>query len=125
MAKPLSKDDRGVTKEHNAGARKEAIKNALQEMRTHDLAIAAALDKYVEPYRAMKRDIKKRLRDDFNITAKQFNARYNLFKLEADAQAAQDDITLDVIREFYEVAPVGGVVDLVTAAEEAAKREKP
>jgi hypothetical protein len=50
-----------------------------------------------------------------------FTARYYSYKIEREAAANGDQVTMDVIRELYEVLPVGGTVDLVEAVNAAAQ----
>ncbi len=116
-----AKSAEGTTNaEHNVANRNEQLTDALSEMYAIDVQVAAALEKHVAPLRAQKTDIKSRLNKDLNITATVFNARYLPYKLEAQARAAQDDATLDNLRELFEVSPVGAQVDMMSELEEAA-----
>jgi hypothetical protein len=106
----------GTTAGHNAQARTEAMQKAFAEMYACDEQIEAAIEKYVKPYRESKSDTKARMKDEYGIPPKLLNARYNAYKIERDAAKAQDDATVDIIRELYDALPIGGIVDLVDAA---------
>ncbi len=98
---------------HNVANRTKIMSDALSETYKLDGQVQAALDKYVAPVREQKRDIKKRLNKELNITATVFNARYVAYKLEAQARAAEDEATLENLREFFEIAPVGHQMDFL------------
>lgn len=123
MAEKLKKDSepQDATREHNVKARKDAISESMEQLYKLDAQIAAAIEKHVKPFRDDKAAIKERLRDDYQIPAKLLNARYASYKLERFAEEAQDHTTLDVIREMFDALPVGGMVDLVEAAQHAAE----
>lgn len=106
-----------VTAQHNIGNRKKMMEDALSETFTLDDQIAKAMEKHVKPYREAKRDIKAKLREDLNITATVFNARYAAYVVEGRAIAANDEATLDTLRELFEHAPVGTQVDMMEALE--------
>ena len=108
-----------ANKQHNAGARKEGITKAMTETCSLDDQIEAAMEKHVTPLREAKKDIKKRMRDDFDISTKMFNARYATFRIEHKAKANGDDKILDTLSELYGVMPVGDQLDWVSAASPA------
>ena len=108
-----------VTAKHNVANRAKMMKDALAETFTLDGQIRAANDKHVQPHKDAKSDIKKNLRKDLNITAAVFNARYAAYRLEGRAIAANDEATLDTLRELFEHAPVGTQMDLVEGIEAA------
>lgn len=105
MAKtqPDKPDEGAGTQRHNAKAREEAIKTALHGMARLDSEIDRLIEKHISDLREEKRDIKAKLRDDFEISTKVFNARYNLFKIEARG----DEKVIDDLRELFEAAPFG------------------
>lgn len=107
----------GTNAGHNAQARTEAMQKAFAELYACDEQIEAALEKYVKPYRESKSDIKTRMKDEYGVPPKLLNARYNAYKIEQDANKANDDATIDIIRELYDALPigVGAMVDLVDA----------
>lgn len=123
MAERLTKDSqpKDATRQHNAKARGEAISKSLEEMYGLDCKIASAIEKHVAPLRASKNDIKKRLRDAFEIPNAVISARYGSFKIEREATDSGDDTLLDTIREAFDALPIGGMVDLVNIAERAAE----
>ena len=102
-----------VTAKHNIGNRKKMMQDALAENFALDGKITAALEKHVKPYRDAKRDIKAKLREDLNITPAVFNARYAAYRLEGRAIAADDEATLDTLRELFEHSPVGTQMDMM------------
>ena len=102
-----------VTAKHNNGNRKKMMQDALAETLTLDNLIKAAEQKHVQPHKNAKSDIKKNLRKDLNVTAAVFNARYAAYRLEARAIAANDEATLDNLRELFEHSPVGTQMDLI------------
>lgn len=108
-----------ATREHNAGARKEAINKALEAMFQADQRAAAAIETHVQPYRQAKSDAKKVLREDYGISNEVIAARYAAYKVERQAELEGDEATQDLIREMWEALPVGGSVDLVDLAQAA------
>ena len=108
-----------ITAKHNVANRKKMLEDALSETFELDGLLHAASEKHLQPHRDAKSDIKKKLREDLNINAKVFNARYAAYKLEGQAIAAEDDATLDTLRELFEHAPVGTQMDLVDGLEAA------
>jgi ribosome modulation factor len=124
MAKRGSKDDAtapGVG--HNAGDREAAIKAALEDMYRIDGEIQDIIEEEVKSLREEKSTIKTSLRERFSLTSKMIQARYYSYKIEREAEAANDTVTLAAIRELYRVLPIGGMVDLVDAAQQAAAKE--
>ena len=120
MARKLTPESAdGVTKAHNVQHRKEQIREALAKTWVADKAIKAASDKHLAPYREDKSKIKERLRDDLNINSKSFNAIYAPYKLQQQAIEAKDEITLDMLHEMFEAAPIGGEINMVDAIESA------
>ena len=104
-----------VTPLHNVANRQQMMKDALSETFALDQNLKAAAEKHLKADREAKSDIKKRLLKDLNITAKVFNARYVAYRLEAAAIEANDEATLDTLRELFEHAPIGAQVDMVDA----------
>lgn len=102
---------------HNSQTRKEALCSALEQLYRLDIEIAAFLRNHVKALREEKSEIKSRLREDFQMPAALVAARYASYRLERTAEDAQDETTLDAIREMYLALPVGGMVDLVSAVE--------
>ena len=98
---------------HNTANRSRIMRDALSEMFSLDGQITEALTKYVEPIRSQKRDIKAKLNKELNITPTVFQAAYAPYKLAAQARAAGDEATLDNLREFFEVSPVGHQMDFI------------
>ncbi len=108
-----------ITAKHNVANRKKMLEDALSETFKLDGLIHAATKKHVQPHRDAQSDIKKKLRKDLNITAAVFNARYAAYRLEGRAIAADDEATLDTLRELFEHSPVGTQMDLVDGMEGA------
>ena len=97
----------------NVANRTQIMRDALSETYKLDGQVQAALEKHVVPIRAQKRDIKARLNKELNITASVFQAAYAPYKLAAQARAAGDEATLDNLKEFFEVSPIGHQMDFV------------
>ena len=118
MAKKFDNGSDGGTlsdPKHNVKAREQQIKEGLEEMYQADCRIAASIEKHVKPDRDVKSDIKKKIREGLNITTQLFNARYSNYRLERQAMEASDDATLDVLKELYDIAPVGTQINLLDA----------
>jgi hypothetical protein len=113
--------DDEATVGHNSGERAAAIADGLREMYALDGEIAAIVERDIKELRASKSAIKDSLRERFNLTSRMIQARYYSYKIEREAVEASDDLTLQAIRELYEVLPVGGTVDLIEAVEKAAE----
>lgn len=111
-----------ANKEHNAVEREQQIKDAMEELYKADKRIAANLEKHVAPDREVKKDIKKKLRESLQLTTEVINVEYATYRLTRHAQENGDEATLDLIREMHERLPLGGTVDLVTAAEDSAEQ---
>lgn len=112
-------EGQGTTAGHNAQARTEAIRDALEEMYQTDKKIADLIERHVQPLRDQKRDIKKKMRETYEVSTRQFNARYGLYQMERAAQENQDDTVLGLIQELFDVAPVGRQMDWLDAADAA------
>ena len=121
MAKPLSPADRaeGATGKANMANRSASIGKDLEKLYQLDCQIEAALAKHVTHLREEKGKIKAGLRADFELTTNVINARYGSFKLERKARDNGDEATLAAMREMYEIQPIGGQLDFITATEAA------
>lgn len=108
----------------SVAARRDVIIKSFKEMYALRLKIAAAMEKHVAPLRADVNAIKAKLRNDYSMPAKLVSARFASYELERLAEDGDDDITLDTIREMYELLPIGGTVDLVEAAGGEPRRGK-
>lgn len=118
MAKKLTSEEAGdghATKHHNVKARAEAFKESMERMYRLDQDIAALMEEHIKPLREDKAEIKSKLREDYNVTATVFNARFNAYKCERKAREGGDDATLDTLRELFESTPVGGQTDFMNA----------
>ena len=89
---------------HNVVNREKLMAASLSEMFVLDQKLDAANLKHCGPIRAQRRDIKKRLNKDLNVTAEVFNAKYGSYKVEARARLAEDTATLDTLREFSQIS---------------------
>lgn len=118
-----------ATRNHNVGERRDALAAALKGVYELDAEIAGIIEAEVKPLREDKSAITTSLRERFNITAKVFRARYYAYRLEREAEAANDEITQDAIRELFEVCPVTGQGSFAQAldstAPQPAKATKP
>ena len=113
MAQQLNPDS--AAQGHNSQNRTVAIQQALEQIFLKDREIARLIEQHIADLRQDKRDIKKRLRDDHEITPAMFNVRYTGYKKEREAKDAGDDKVADTIRELYEICPVGHQVSLIDA----------
>jgi hypothetical protein len=117
MARKLSTE---TLNEIDPKARQGALKSALERLYEIDQEIAGIIEAQVKELRDEKSEIKKNLRGSFNITSKLVQARYQSYRIERAAADAEDDTTLDTIREMFELCPVGGQVDMLSAVQKAA-----
>lgn len=115
--------DGEVTKHHNVANRKQQLRDALRRTYEIDGEIQDLIAEHIQGLRDEKSDIKKRLREDLNITAKVFGARYGAYKLEADARAADDNATLDTLEELFNESPVGTQINMMDALGESQTTE--
>ena len=124
MAKQLTSEsesgNENVSAQHNVKHRNETIGKCLEQLYQEDKAIAAALEEHVTPHRQQKTEIKKRLREEIQLTTEVINARYATYKLERKAMDNGDDTTIDTLREMYAIAPIGTQLDLVDGLNKAA-----
>lgn len=111
------------TRDHNVRTRNAAITKALADTYDADVAIEAAIAEHVTPYRSDKRDIKKMLRDDFELPTRVFNARYAIYRMVRRAQEAADEITLDSFRELFRLTPKGETPDMFKASPSKPKKK--
>lgn len=111
-----------ATRSNNVQARGEALKESLEELYQLDCKIKAAIAAHVQDHRDAKGDIMKRLREDFNMPSALVRARYVAFRIERQAEDAQDDVTLDAIHELFELAPTGQTANMVDALDRADAR---
>jgi len=118
MAKTLSSQQPTVTSTHNSKARGDAILEGLAETWEIDRKIEEIIAEEIADLRERKSEIKKKLREAYQITAPLFQARYQAYKLEQKAISGEDNATLDAIREMFELAPVGGQVNMLDAMDE-------
>ncbi len=109
-----------ATREHNVKARADEIRDSFGEIYKLRMAARAAIEKHVVPLRAQVADIKKRLKDDYQIGGKALNARYSVYELERFAEDGSDDSTQDLIKELFTVLPIGAMLDLADLADVAA-----
>lgn len=102
--------------EHNVEHRREAVTNSLEQLYQLDKKIKALTERHLTELRKQKSDIKSKLKNDYQMTAPMVNARYYPYRIERQAEDAEDQVTLDGIREAFNYLPVGGSVDLAEAA---------
>ena len=112
-----------ATKDHNVKHRTDTIASCMEALYQEDKAIKAALEEHVTPHREEKTAIKKRLREDLNLTTPVINARYATYKLERQAQDQDDETTLDLLKELFEITPVGTQVSMMDALDGGAKKK--
>lgn len=113
-----------VTSTHNHKVIEDAIIKACEGLYRADKAIDAAIEKHIADLRQDKADIKKKMRETYQIPAKLLQARYATYRLEQQAIDAGDDATLDTIRLLHRALPVGGSVDMVRAAQDSVTPEQ-
>lgn len=118
--------------DHNVANIERRLRDAFAETYKLDTKIKADLDKYVAPNRAAKSDIKSKLNKDLNITRKVFAVRYAAYSLEADARAAEDNATLEILELMFSITPVGTQAEMFSGsagagngAEQAPAKSKP
>jgi hypothetical protein len=128
MAKPLKNESDqpssdNVTAKHNVKSRDAAIADAMESLYKSDKEIRAALEKHVTPHREDKTAVKKKLREDYELTTDVINARYASYKIERKAEENGDDATIDNLREMFRATPVGGSVNFIDAMQQGAAAE--
>jgi len=97
-----------AARHHNMGERRDEMRRALSHVYELETEIRAIIESDVKPLRSDRSEIIKSVRERFGMPANIFKARYRSYQIERDAQAANDEITQDAIRELFEVAPVNG-----------------
>lgn len=112
----------GANKGHNVKARDEAIREAMEAHYQKDKEIERLIAEHLADLRQDKRDIKKRMAKDYEISATMFNARYAPYRIERKARDNGDDTVADALKELWQACPPGGTVDLVAAAEAASSK---
>ena len=122
MAQELSEADarkatngQGTTAAHNTANRTQAIRDALEDVYQTDKKIEELMETHITPLRDHKKDVKKRMKEEYEVSTKQFNARYGLYQMERKALDNGDNTVQDLLRELFEVAPVGEQMDWVDA----------
>lgn len=110
MAKNIAAE--AATERHNSGVRDERFQDAMKRTFELDKQIEALMEQHIKPLREDKREIKAKLREDFNVTATAFNARYAPYKFEAKARDNGDETSIDLLRELFDATPVGGQMDM-------------
>lgn len=110
-----------ATADHNIGKRRDAMRSALNSIYDLDAEIAVIIEDHIKPLREDKSQIMTSLRERFGLTAKVFRAAYYPYRLQRDAEAANDEVTQDSLRELFEVCADGQhsflrALDSVTAA---------
>jgi len=119
MANKLSEETgEGTSQSHNVEHRTKQISDALGELYLADQRIQASLAKHVEPDREVKRDIKAKLREDLNLPTKLLNARYNAYRIQRQAAEAQDESSMDLLRELFEITAPGEQVSMMSALDD-------
>ena len=99
----------------NVKAITDAIVDGFAEMYQLDRQIDALIERHIRPLREKKSEVKRILREGYNMPAKLVSARYTGYVIERTAEDAGDSATQDTIRMLYEALPVRGVVDLIQA----------
>lgn len=107
---------------HNFEARAKAIDESLQKFYDLQKQEDALLEKYIQPIRDKKRDLKADLKKEYEIPTKAFNARAGLYIVERDDE---DEIVM-AVNELFKATPVGKNVDLIVLGQriEKARAEK-
>jgi hypothetical protein len=107
------------TAKANVSNRQRCIVDSFKEMYGLDREIDAMTERHLKGLRERKSELKARLRDDFGMPAKLVNCRYAAYRLERAASEGGDNITLDVIKEMFEILPVGQSVNFLDALDAA------
>ena len=123
-AESAQEPSQDATQGHNAKARADVIVESFKRLYELDREIKVLTEDHLKELKDEKSDIKARLREDFGMTARLVQARYGLYRVEREAEDASDNVTLDAIHELFEVLPVGGMVDLVSAIDRAKSPEE-
>lgn len=105
----------------NSTSREQAMTDALERIYLLKKREREIIQDAVQGIRDSIGDIKKALREDYNVTNQVLQARLYSYTLERRAAESGDQITLDAIKEMFKVAPVGTSVridDVVGASEQ-------
>ena len=116
---PPQEGDQDVTRSHNVKDRRATIMSSMKRLYAIDQEIAAIVEDEIKDLREERSDIKKMLRETFQITSAVVNARYHSYRLEQKAIEGDDGPTQDAIREMFEALPVGGQGSLLPGMEAA------
>jgi len=109
----------------NVMHRKEQIAKSLERLYQLDREIADIVAGEIKGLREDKAEIRKQLKEDFNMPGKLVNARYAAYKLERLAEDTKDEVTLDAIREMFSYVPVGGQGSLMPGLEPKPEKLSP
>lgn len=104
---------------HNSEARSKALAEGLSEWCALQDKEDDLLEKYIEPVRKLKAEIKSKLKADHEIPTVAFNARAALRRIELRKDA--DEVVL-AVNEMFKATPVGANLDLVALAERVEKK---
>lgn len=108
-----------VTATHNSQARSDALAEALEELYALDQRIAEIVEDQIKDLRDAKSEIKAGLYENYGMRAKLVQARYAIYRMQKDAIARKDDITLDAISEAFRVLPPGEQGSLLPGLDKA------
>lgn len=105
------------TASHNIANRAAIIKDGFAELLNLDAQIAAAREKHLEPLTKLRTKAFRALKKDTDITRKVLDVHYRMFKLanHAAADAEDDGLTLDNMREVFNAMHPGGQLDWLRA----------
>lgn len=112
----------GDNSEAAAKARADALKAAHEETYDLEKQEEALMDKHIKPLRERRSEIKSELKQNYEISAPQFNAWHGVYYFDREAEGGQDYISMQVIREQARACPVGGSLDLVDLAEKISEQ---
>ena len=104
-----------ATRFANVSARTDILRESLTRFYQLDKEIQSVVEEHIKELREEKSDIVKRVREDLNMPAKVFRARYYSYRVEQDAIAADDQITQDALVELFTVCPVTGQASFAEA----------
>lgn len=116
-SKDFQEDPPRAAAGHNSEQRATALDEALEEFCELQSEEDDLLEKYIAPIREKKNRVKARVKQDYEIPTKAFNARAALRLIEK----ADDDEVVLAVNEMFKATPVGHNLDLIAIHDRVVK----
>ena len=110
--------ENGATVAANADARRAVINNGYAERYEIEVEMKEAMERHIEPIKERLKTLKKRMKNDTDMTSTDLNLAYKIYARNQDAKRFMDDddgaAVQGSLQEIFEALGAGGQVSFLS-----------